>query len=76
MQEAALTAVLVMAGASDASLLAVGRVRRAVLPSAKHTVEADAACGGIQVQTSDQVSLLVTALREAKRACVISTILW
>lgn len=76
MQEAALTAVSVMVGASAASLLAVGRVRRAVPPSAKRTVEADAACGGIQVQTSDLVSLLVTALPEAKRACVISTIRW
>ncbi|KAF8643226.1 hypothetical protein HU200_066931 [Digitaria exilis] len=75
-QEAALTAVLVMAGASDASLLAVGRVRRAVLPSAKHTVEADAACGGIPGSDLGSGVAPCDRLARGKRACVISTILW
>lgn len=76
MQGAAPTAVLVMAGASDASPPAVGRARREALTSVKRTVEADAACGGNQVQTWDLVALLVTALQKAKSACATSTMPW
>lgn len=76
MQEAALTAVLVTVGASDASPPAVGRAHREALTSVKRTVEADAACGGNQVQTWDLLVLLVTALQEAKSAFVSSTTPW
>ena len=76
MQEAAPTDVLVTVGVSDASPPAVIRVRREALISARRTVEAGVACGGIRVQTSDPVALLVTALEEAKRACAIITTRW
>jgi len=75
-QEAAPTDVLVTVGVSDASPPAVGRVRREALISARRTVEAGVACGGIRVRTSDLVALLVTALEEAKRACAIITTRW
>lgn len=76
MQGAGLTAVLAMVGASDATSLAVERVRREAPISASHMVEAGAAHGDIWVQTSDPAALLATVWQEAKRGYVIDTTRW
>ncbi|KAF0932920.1 hypothetical protein E2562_013119 [Oryza meyeriana var. granulata] len=63
-----------MVGARDANLLAVIRVRKEALTSARHMEAANVACGVMKALTMALVTLLVSVLQEAKKACVFITI--
>ena len=76
MREDGQNSVSAMVGASGASLMAVGRVHKGALISAKHMVVASGAHGGKRDQILVLVELLVIGLLGAKPVSVLHTVHW